>query len=56
MTGEDLYAWARRMAACAGAGESVLGQSVEDRPLRAWTLGDPANREVVVILGRQHPP
>ena len=53
---KDLYGWARRMAATAAACESELGRSVGGRSLLAWKLGNASSRDVVVILGRQHPP
>lgn len=56
LTSEDLYGWARRMAKAAGAKESVLGESVGGRPLRMWKLGNDSSADLVIILGRQHPP
>jgi predicted deacylase len=52
----DLYGWARCMAPAAAARESELGRSVGGRPLLAWKLGNDSSRDLVVILGRQHPP
>ena len=56
LASEDLYRWARKMAATTGAAESVLGQSVGGRPLLMWRLGDLSSDDLVVIVGRQHPP
>jgi hypothetical protein len=52
----DLYGWARCMAITAAASESELGRSAGGRPLLGWKLGNASSRDLVVILGRQHPP
>jgi protein MpaA len=35
-------------------GQRVIGHSVEDRPIRAWRLGDPDARRTVVALATMH--
>ncbi len=59
-------AWAERAARAPGVERALLGTSLEGRPIERLTVGDPASapvdaagaggREVVVLLGRQHPP
>lgn len=48
--------WAGRLVADGLARRSVIGRSEEGRPLPLLALGNPEAREVVLVLGRQHPP
>src|SRR3546814_1337284 len=41
---------------CSSDLRSVIGASEQGRPLHMLALGNPDAREVLLVLGRQHPP
>lgn len=48
--------WADALVARGVARRSVIGASEQGRPLHMLALGNPGAREVLLVLGRQHPP
>lgn len=48
--------WRDALAARTGADVQTIGHSVRGRPLQLVAFGNPDAREVVLVLGRQHPP
>ena len=48
--------WIDQLSDSGKARTEVIGQSVEGRPIEALTIGNPQARDVVLVLGRQHPP
>lgn len=55
--GEDEYAhWQARLAEKITLNEMNIGRSVEGRPMRAFTFGNPNSGRLLVVIGRQHPP
>lgn len=53
---KQLDAWTDAKAALPYAQASVIGQSIEGRPLRQFVLSETTNANYVFIIGRQHPP
>lgn len=53
---KQLGAWTDRKGALPFAKTSVIGKSIEGRPLRQFVLGETTNLNYVFIIGRQHPP
>jgi cytosolic carboxypeptidase protein 6 len=53
---QDLEAWMRRVSAQPFARSSVIGESIEGRPIRELILSQTTNANYVFVLGRQHPP
>jgi len=49
-------AWLDEVESTGKVRRSLLGQSAEGRRIEAIALGNPAAREQVVLVGRQHPP
>ena len=51
-------AWLGRIAQSPVASRRLLGKSAENRDIEAMTIADPqgGQKEVVVLVGRQHPP
>lgn len=49
-------AWLDTLARDPAVTRFTLGQSAEGRAIEAIRIGNPAAREVVVLVGRQHPP
>jgi hypothetical protein len=45
-----------RLASLPKAQRVELGRSLDDRPISAVRIGNPAAQSLVVLLGRQHPP
>lgn len=55
--GVDAFAdWTQGLIERGVARRSVIGQSEQGRPLHLLALGDPGARQVLLVLGRQHPP
>lgn len=55
--GEDEYAhWQAGLAEKVTLKQMSIGHSVEGRPLRALTFGNPDSDRLLVVIGRQHPP
>jgi predicted deacylase len=52
----ELNKWMDEMAALPFVGESVIGHSVGNRPIRQLTIAAGESEYVVVAIGRQHPP
>src|SRR3546814_11010591 len=48
--------WANALVERGVARRSVIGASEQGRPLHMLALGNPDAREVLLVLGRQHPP
>lgn len=55
ITGRDYDEWTANLTATTGAEVSELGRSLGDRPISVVTSAD-ENGEVVLLIGRQHPP
>ncbi|MBI5773276.1 MAG: succinylglutamate desuccinylase/aspartoacylase family protein [Verrucomicrobia bacterium] len=53
---KPLNAWMDAKAKLPFARGKIIGESIEHRPLRQFTLGETANANFVFIIGRQHPP
>lgn len=55
--GIDAFAqWERDLLDRGVARRSVIGHSEQGRPLHMLMLGNPEARQVVLVMGRQHPP
>lgn len=52
----ELNAWMDGIARLPFVGESVIGHSVADRPIRQLTIACGKPEHAVAIVGRQHPP
>ena len=52
----EVDAWSEKIAQKPFARQSTIGQSLLGHPLRMLTIGDPAARDYVFIISRQHPP
>lgn len=48
--------WERELVERGVARRSVIGESEQGRPLHMLALGNPGARDVLLVLGRQHPP
>lgn len=48
--------WINALDAIGGVSQSVIGQSVEGRPLRMLTIGNTQSNKALMIISRQHPP
>jgi predicted deacylase len=48
--------WEQRLVERGVASRSVIGHSVQGRPLHMLSLGAPDARRMLLVLGRQHPP
>lgn len=48
--------WSAALAARVGGQVETIGRSVQGRPLQALAFGEPAAPDLVLVLGRQHPP
>lgn len=48
--------WIDALAEQTGGTAGTIGHSVQGRPLRMLAFGNPEAREVVLVIGRQHPP
>lgn len=53
---EDVRTWTESLARRVPLRDEVVGRSVQGRPLHLLSFGDPAARDVLLVLGRQHPP
>lgn len=53
---EDFRQWESRLRARLPIHEQVIGHSVQGRPLRMLTFGNPHAKRVLLVIGRQHPP
>lgn len=57
ITNQDYIDWANRLTQGQAITQSVIGQSVQGRPITAIEVREnPQAKEWLVILGRQHPP
>ncbi|MCD9033409.1 M14 family metallopeptidase [Luteimonas sp. Y-2-2-4F] len=52
----EVERWAAALAARVGAQVETIGRSVQGRPLPALAFGEPTAPDLVLVLGRQHPP
>lgn len=52
----QINAWTDKITFQTGVKISSAGNSIEGRPLQYFILGDPTNRNVIFVIGRQHPP
>jgi len=53
---DDFAQWEAQLRNRVPLHEQVIGQSVQGRPLRMFTFGNPEAKRAVLIIGRQHPP
>lgn len=53
---KQMGAWTEAKCALPFVTSSVVGQSVEGRPLRQFVLSETTNANYVFVIGRQHPP
>lgn len=53
---KQLEAWTDAKCALPFAKSSVVGRSIEGRPLRQFVLSETTNLNYVFVIGRQHPP
>lgn len=53
---DDFLHWEAALGARVPVQASVVGHSVQGRPLRMLMFGNAASKRVLVVLGRQHPP
>ncbi len=53
---KQLDAWTEAKCALPFAQSSVVGQSIENRPIRQFVLSETTNANYVFVIGRQHPP
>lgn len=53
---DALHAWERRLAQHVELRRETIGRSVQGRPLRMFAFGRADARDVLVVIGRQHPP
>lgn len=53
---KELGAWTDKQSRLPFARSSVIGSSVEDRPIRQVVLTETTNANYVFVIGRQHPP
>lgn len=53
---QDIQLWMKRYAQKTFVEHSIIGQSVQGRPIEMLTLGNPKAKQTVVLIGRQHPP
>ncbi len=56
LTSREINAWMAEWAARSFAEKSLIGQSLEDRPIHQLRIGNPEAEDVLFIIGRQHPP
>lgn len=52
----DFEAWSGRLVDSGVARRSVIGRSEQGRPLHMLAIGNPDAHDVLLVLGRQHPP
>lgn len=52
----EVEGWVDSLAERMAAEVETIGHSVQGRPLRLLAFGNPDARQVVLVLGRQHPP
>ena len=52
----DLDSWSNNLAKSPSTKITSIGKSLESRPIKQLTLGNPDATNFVFILGRQHPP
>jgi len=55
-TTEVMEEWGNQIASKSFASKKILGRTKEYRPLNVLTIGNTNHKEMVVLLGRQHPP
>lgn len=53
---KQLDAWTDAKCALPFVQSSIIGQSIEGRPLRQFVLSETTNANFIFIIGRQHPP
>ena len=53
---KELGDWTDRKSRLPFVRSSIIGKSVEGRPLKEFVLGAATNRNYLFIIGRQHPP
>ena len=53
---DDLDLWSNTLAKSPSAKIITIGKSMEGRPIKQLTLGNPDATNFIFILGRQHPP
>ncbi len=56
MTSQYVYNYLDSLSKIAGAQTKDIGYSTLGKPIRLLSAGNPASENVVVIIGRQHPP
>ncbi|MGA7297402.1 MAG: M14 family metallopeptidase [Rhodanobacteraceae bacterium] len=53
---EDYTRWHSGLARQVEINDMLIGKSVDGRPLKAFTFGNPDSHKLLVVIGRQHPP
>ena len=55
-TSSDVKRWVDRLSENQDINQSVIGKSVEGRPIRMLEIGDTTAEKGILIISRQHPP
>lgn len=55
-TSKEVFAWMDALAKRGNAPVETIGLSREGRPLKMLTIGNPASRNMMLVISRQHPP